>query len=384
MNRRATVVALAVAAGGSVALPAAAESLGVGWEGSFTDARLVDGYEATGAQLVVPVTFEYQGSPGSVITDLTLELQPISSECDALSYTQALQSGDGSGTPGPTSPTQPQPEPDPSAASATATWTFRVDPRCNGVYDLQVVGRADPAGTLQPGDPGTESEPLQLSAVEVSLAAPSPTGVSATVRADRKVEVRWAPPSEWAGGAPPDAFGYRVVRAAGTGAPVTVADDLTLSTLSIVDDSAATAPPGRYRYAVIAMRKDASGDFVLSPPADTSLDIAPPPTAVPAASTTARPTNLGSGARVGSRPRVAAPAPPAPVIDDTFDPELDYSGLETGPEQAIVPDDANLFEVVTEDTVGAGLLVPGAIALCLAVWAGHLRHLARRAAPVAR
>lgn len=383
MSRRAAAVALGVVAGAAVALPAVAEPLGVGWEGSFTDARLVDGYEATGAELVVPVTFEFRGGPGSVITDVTLDLTPTGGDCDSLSFTQALQSGDGAGAaPGPTSPTPPPPSPD--AASATATWTFRVDPRCNGVYDLEVVARADPAGSLEPGDPGTESQPLQLSGVEVSLAAPSPTGVNATVRGDRTVEVRWAPPSGWAGGAPPDAYGYRVVRAAGSGAPVTVADDLTLSTSSIVDDSAATAPPGRYRYAVIAMRKDASGNFLLSPPAETTLDVGPPPAAVPAASTAPRSTNLGGGVRVGSGAGVAVTAPSAPTIPDTFETEIDYSDLESGPEQAIVPDDASLFEVVTEDPVGAGLLVPAAIALCLAVWAGHLRHLAHRATPGSR
>lgn len=363
---------------------AAAEPLGVNWEGRFSDARIVDGYEETGTELVVPVTFEYSGPPGSVISDITLELIPLGGSCDRRSYTQALQDGDGPGTPGTTQPPPPtQPEPSPDEAAATANWTFRVDPRCNGVYDIEVIARADPAGALMPGDPGTESEPLRASSVGLSLAAPSPSGVSAASRADRKVDIRWSTPDAWSGGAPDDAIGYRVLRAAGDGEPVVIADDLTLSTLSVVDDSAASAAPGRYRYAVVAIRRDAAGNPLVSAPGTSILDIAPPATAAPAAASTARSTNLG-GARVG-RARVPAPATvPAPVIDDTFEPELDYSELETGPEEAIVPDDASLFEVVSEDPVGAGLLVPGAVALCLAVWAGHLRHLARRATPTIR
>ena len=385
-RRTALVAALALGAlsGLSGVGPAAAESLGVNWEGSFGDSRIVDGYEETGAELVVPVTFEYSGPPGSVISDVTLELIPLGGDCDRRTYTQALQDGDGPGTPGTTQPPPPtQPEPSPDEPAATANWTFRVDPRCNGIYDIEVVARADPAGALMPGDPGTESEPLRASAAAVSLAAPSPTGVSASARPDRKVDIRWSPPAEWSGGAPDDAIGYRVLRTAGDGEPVVIADDLTLSTTSVVDDTAASAAPGRYRYAVVAVRRDAGGNPLVSAPGTSILDIAPPPAASPAAATTARSTSHG-GARVGRTGVPAQGTAPAPVIDDTFDPELDYSDLETGPEEAIVPDDASLFEVVSEDPVGTGLLVPGAVALCLAVWAGHLRHLARRATPTAR
>ncbi len=72
---------------------------------------------------------------------------------------------------------------------------------------------------------------------------------------------------------------------------------------------------------------------------------------------------------------------PTTEFDAGFDPELDYSDLdvEEGAAEAVPPADASLLDVAIDDPVGEGLLVPGAVALCLAVWAGHLRHLSRRA-----
>jgi hypothetical protein len=149
---------------------------------------------------------------------------------------------------------------------------------------------------------------------------------------------------------------------------------------SIVDPELAAAPDGTYRYRVSATRWGAAstpveGSVVLA----TATTTTAPPAAAPGAG--------GGGSNVGRVPvgrSASAAAPAAPVVteyDPGFDPELDYSELlEEGQEEAIPPADASLLDVA-EDPVGAGVLVPAAVALCLAVWAGHLRHLSRRAAP---
>lgn len=382
MSRRLAVAFGAVAAGAAATVPAQAEPLGAGWEGEFTDPAIEDGYEATGAELVVPVAFEYTGPPGSVITDVTLELTSVDGECDDQAATQTLADGDGDGAD--TAPTTPGPPPSEPSTGPTdsVSWRFAFDPGCNGVYDLIVTARADPPGVMGPDD--VQSNPLVAEDIEVSLAPPSPSGVAAELGADRKVTVRWQAPAAWADSPPTDAVGYRVLRVPAGGDPVVVADDLKLEVTSVVDEALVGAPAGRHRYEVIAIRRNADGNPLLSAPGTAEVDL---PGVTPVTAGGARPavprTSPGAGARVGTtgtgagQPAVAA----APEFDPGFDTEIDYADTELGDEQARVPDDASLFEVVSEDPVGQGMLVPGAVALCLAVWAGHLRHLARRAAP---
>lgn len=383
MTRTGQLAGIGVAAAALLAAaPAArAEDLGFGWEGRFTDDRIEDGYEATGPDLTIPVTFEYSGPPGSVITELTLELEPIADGCDGRSYTQPLDSGSYDDPPEGTTPTTVAPtQPTNPERTASVDWTFRVDPGCNGVYDIAVTGTADPPGSVEPGDPGTESGPLVVEGVRVSLTGEGPTGVTAEQDAGRLVTVRWHAPQSWSDGAPSDAIGFRVQRTASDGTPVVVADELAVGTTSLVDDDLVAAPAGSYRYHVVALRKGASGEPIASEAGETSVQLAPAPTPT-TAGVVAR---SGSGARVGGTVRVGQPAiSPPPEFDPGFDPELDYSDAELGDEQAVPPADAGRFEVSEDPDLSASLLVPGAVALCLAVWAGHLRHLARRAAPPA-
>lgn len=383
---RRAALGLAVAAGGAlvVVVPAWAQDLGVGWEGRINDSSIVDGFEATGAVLRVPVTFEYTGPPGSVIADMTLELSPVDDGCDSRAYVQPLDVGDGdagAGTPG-------SPEPPTTAPSGgesrtvESTWIFRVDPGCNGVYDLAVLATADPAGPAEPGDPGTQSAPLEVDGIRLSLAPPPPGAVDAVLAGDRTVTVRWTAPADWSGpgGPPKDALGYRVLRDVGDGAPVTVAET-GADAASVIDDDLVEAPAGSYRYRVVALRAGASGAPIASEAVEDVVDLAAPPSAT---STSPRPGAGGGsvgGRRVGGRVGQPAVAPPTTEFDPGFAPELDYGDSELGAPEAVPPADANLLEFTNEGPAGAGLLVPFAVALCLAVWAAHLRHLSRRAAP---
>jgi hypothetical protein len=78
-----------------------------------------------------------------------------------------------------------------------------------------------------------------------------------------------------------------------------------------------------------------------------------------------------------SGPTVQATVPPG-IIDERYSGTLDYREAEPGEAATVVPDDAcSLLDFASSP--GSGILVPFAIAECLAVWALHLRHLARRA-----
>lgn len=359
IRARLTAGATAVAGAVLVAGGPAAAQVAVGWSGSWT---LEDGAERTGEQLVVPVTFEYSGS--GVITDVTLELVPVDDRCDSRAYTQHLADGDVD-----------------SPANSTGDrvdWTFSEDPGCNGVYDVRAFATVDPAGPVGPGDPGTESEPLTAEGVQVSLAPPSPTGVAASAARNRIVTVRWSAPAAWSPTAPADARGYRIERIGPDGAPVAVGE-VGADQTSIVDDDLSAAPAGTYRYRVVALRAGATGSPVASAPGESTVEIAAAPAPTTTAARPAPAGRSGGGSTAARSAGRAAVAPPTTEFDPGFSEELDYGDVELGAEEAVAPPDANLFEVVSEDPVGAGVLVPFAVALCLAVWAGHLRHLSRRA-----
>ena len=397
--RRAVAASAAVAVAAVTSLttaPAArGEQLGPGWEGEFVSA---DTYQ-TGTSMILPVRFT--GPPGAPIVRMTLDLRLVSDDdCPPVrSFTDTVGEGDGNGETPTTPTTSPAPPTTPTTDTPSTTppddgnevvHTFSVDPGCNGTYDVAVTATNDPPGPGLPGSPGTTSEELELAGVQVSLAPPSPSGLVAAADADRRVTVRWQVPASWATNPPPrDALGFQVRRLSAAGDDeVVVADGVAPNEATVVDDGLVAAPAGRYLYRVVAVRAGAGGAPVRSAPAETSVELAAPRT------TTGTGTGTGGGATtpgagggstgvvrtpfVPGQPAVSPAVPPEPG----FDPELDYSEAELGAEEAVPPADASLFEV-DEDAAGTGLLVPGAVALCLVVWAGHLRHLARRAAPPA-
>lgn len=384
--------AAAAAAMALVTLPARADDLGRGWEG---DANIPDGYVANGSDFSVRV--EFRGPPGSNITTIRLELIPTGGRCATQSYEGVVGEGDGAGAPEPPPPetpttptstaTTPPPEP---TTNDRAAHTFHVDPGCNGTYRAEAVAITDPPGPTQPSQ-ATQSPPLEINGVVLKLAPGTPTGVVADRAADGSVTVGWSAPSRW--GPPRDAVGYRVARIGPDGAAASVGET-SPTTTSFVDRSAASAAPGTYRYQVTAVRGDGSGDELVSQPAEAAVELAGASTATtgPGGTGTGTGGTGAGGVTTGGRSSGTGPTPfvpglptvtPSTEYDPGFDPELDYSELEEGEEQAVPPADAGLFDV-SERTPGTGLTVPGAVALCLVVWAGHLRHLARRAAPPVR
>jgi hypothetical protein len=89
----------------------------------------------------------------------------------------------------------------------------------------------------------------------------------------------------------------------------------------------------------------------------------------------ARPATGNRGPSVPALPRPTTPT----TLDTGFGETLpfDLDRVE-GPEDPVLPDDG-FASLLYDEEAGAGLLVPGATAAVLAVWAMHLRYLNRLA-----
>ena len=68
------------------------------------------------------------------------------------------------------------------------------------------------------------------------------------------------------------------------------------------------------------------------------------------------------------------------TVDDGFSDQLPYDASEPGEDDPVLPDD-ELASIFTDGAAGRGMAIPVATALVLAVWAFHLRFLARASRP---
>jgi hypothetical protein len=84
---------------------------------------------------------------------------------------------------------------------------------------------------------------------------------------------------------------------------------------------------------------------------------------------------------VGTPSRNFFPPLLAPPADTGFSEELPFGDREPGEQDAALPDDELASGPLSERLPGRGLVVPVATGLVLAVWALHLRFLARAAQP---
>jgi hypothetical protein len=238
---------------------------------------------------------------------------------------------------------------------------------------------------------------------QVAEPAPEVDAPSATVAAARTVEVSWNPLAN----PPKDFRGYTVVRTTADGVTDTIAT-LPPTETSWID---ATPPDegGELTYGVQTRRagsnptdptdevssSGASAQPVEVEPAPVDPTVPGDPTdptdpsdpTVPGdPSTPGGPSNPPpSGGRptaVVRVPRVGTPSrsffPPLLSPPDTFSPELPFDEPEPGEEAAVLPDD---LSTPFAEQAGRGLVIPAAVGLVLAVWAFHLRYLARMARP---
>lgn len=279
---------------------------------------------------------------------------------------------------------------------------------CNGRYAITVTGTLQrrTCGVLGCGSWSTLDTHEVTGSVFIAAPPTSVTTVTTAPGDGRSVLVSWVPPP----GAQPD-LGYRVERISASGTTVTLADITDPTTTSYTDD----APPGEggvTTYRVYTTRPGPGGTVDAAPgtaTADVARDPAyvppdpddPTPTTTPGAGSGGGSGGPGGGSsRTNGRgavrstspgvpsvrvPRVGSPSrslfPPllSPPVDSGFEGELPYEDREPGEAAAELPNDlaAGLADVAP----GRGLAIPMATGLVLAVWAFHLRFLARVGRP---
>lgn len=332
--------------------------------------------------------------PTDVITDLELRLTrvPETSACPSYVEVFHVRDGDGMGDDGGPATSSTTSTTDPSTTTTRAPtrgldqyrFRFTVVPRCNGYYQVSIIGTADRPGPV----PSSVSDPLPMgdptdpdNAVKVGLRSPDVTDVTAAVGADRSVAVSWTPPVGYATSPPPDFAGY--------GVDYSYDDGATWHDAAFTEPTAAAAsfrlrggdPAGDYLVRVRGVRANADGTLdpaIVASGGSTAVTT----TAVGAAPTTPTSSGPSRGGGGGGRSNSGRGVPPRGTAvpqeqDDGYNPYLDYD-REEGDEHAVLPDDASSFLDFVPDSPGAAILVPYAIAQCLAVWAFHLRLLARR------
>jgi hypothetical protein len=294
-----------------------------------------------------------------------------------------------------------------------------IAPPCNGTYGLTISAALQNRSCFQSicGDYRTIDTYDLTGSVAISAPAPD-VDARADVNGGRTVVVSWDEP----GGLPPDFLGYRIQRQSTKGTWTTIATLDAPDAPTSYTDGEPPAAGGATTYRVLTRRAGPDGEVMSSGGSPATANVEPSPDGTGATSdggsgstgdaATGDPGTGGSGGATsggvngaatsgGGRPggRVAAPRigitgaflPPllqprvptvagattATTIDDGFDETLPY---EAGEEDPVLPDD-EMASIVTSEVPGRGMAIPIATALVLAVWAFHLRVLARAARP---
>lgn len=276
---------------------------------------------------------------------------------------------------------------------------------CNGIYTLTATATTTDNNVFFTSETATLDR-------EVAVAAPAPTvtGIEASATsAGRTIALIWHDMLPLA----PDLTGYVIERKINDGdfEPLdTVAfDQLTY------DDSDLPTAKGQATYRVFAVRPAPTGDEI-SP---ASEEVETPFAAAPrkpaggngsdgsggsgsggsdgsGSSTDGSQTGTGRGTSTGGRAAVLPPRvfsgtflPPLlrpaseaiPEPDPGFKESLPYKLAKPGKADRTASNDA-LASISTDAQQGRGMVIPVATALVLAIWAVHLRMLARAARPL--
>lgn len=239
---------------------------------------------------------------------------------------------------------------------------------CNGRFEVTAVVQPEPGAGFT-----TASTSLT-----VARPAGRPATVSATLAEDGSVRLTWGEPN---GGLPPDFAGYRVRRA---GSDSALLDGSSARELT---DHPGLAPGQEAVYEVMSLRDGPDG-VVASAPVTAKVGVPAPEDPV-----VREPVGAGTP-MPGGAPRVARPATgsrgpslpalPRPTTVTTLDTgyaqTLPYDrARQTGAPDPALAGDESASLIFEDGPDGAGLLVPTAAALVLAVWAMHLAYLNRLA-----
>jgi hypothetical protein len=243
---------------------------------------------------------------------------------------------------------------------------FEVTFPCNGVYDATATATLD--------DPLGQQDSIELKSINVAVPPQQPASFLATDTGNHTVELSWTGPND----SPPDLAGYRLSRRDATGATFGVLGTTTPSVFAFTDSNI-PATGGSYFYRIETMRTAPGGTQLASVPVTTgqALVVDATPGSVPG--------NSGGGGGGGSTPADGAPATAPTGGDQHFD-ETTLAADEGEPGAndpvAALPGGDTIQRFAGHD--GAGLVKPFAAALDIAVWAGLLLFLTRRAAGAER
>jgi hypothetical protein len=247
---------------------------------------------------------------------------------------------------------------------------------CNGTYTVGAVIRNDSSPT-----------PTQATTtIRVARPAEPPAQATASRAEDGTVALVWSAPAD---GLPPDFTGYRVLRTVGDVSKRIVDDTLDTDLVDHPD----LQPGQTATYEVMTLRSGPDGTTIASAPATATVELPGPEQPDDTADGEPGGGAADAGSGTGGQPRVARPATgnrgpsvpalPRPTTPTTLDTgfgetlPFDLDRVE-GPEDPVLPDDG-FASLLYDEEAGAGLLVPGATAAVLAVWAMHLRYLNRLA-----
>jgi hypothetical protein len=247
---------------------------------------------------------------------------------------------------------------------------------CNGTYTVGAIIRHD----------ASPSFTQATTTIRVARPAGPPAQAAATRAADGTVALAWSAPRD---GLPPDFAGYRVRRTV-RGVSERIADGTEDTDLV---DHPGLQPGQAATYEVMTLRDGPDGSTIASDPATAVVELPGPEQPSGDDPGGGPPGGAVSGSGTGGAPRVARPTTgargpsmpvlPRPTTPTTFD--TGFGGTlpfdldrEEGPADPVLPDEG-FASLLYDDEAGAGLLVPGATAAVLAVWAMHLRYLNRLA-----
>jgi hypothetical protein len=241
---------------------------------------------------------------------------------------------------------------------------FKVAFRCNGVYDATATATLD-----QP----VPTHDLKLYDINIAIPPQPPRNFLATDNGNRTVTLTWSPPSD----APPDLAGYRLSRKDAGGSSFGALGTATPAVNSY-DDANIPAAGGSYVYRIETLRK---ASVSTNPPLVSAPITTNDVLVVGGASATVPKTSGGSasGGGGGGRGYDQIPGgathfdPPSTLVADEGEP---------GHGDLALPGAGTIQRFAGRE--GAGLIKPFAAALDLAVWAGLLLFLTRRAASAAR
>ncbi|MGI8663069.1 MAG: hypothetical protein ACR2LQ_07635 [Acidimicrobiales bacterium] len=259
-------------------------------------------------------------------------------------------------------------------------FTIDLAPECNGTYTLAAYGTVD-------SDPFVDADtsPTHTATVDVKRPAPEVSGVAASAgTATRSVVVSWdsiAGPGDM----PKDLTGFIVSRTDQAGHTTTFAPVTDPSSTSFADTSVPAAG-GTFTYAVSATRFNVEPSAA-SPAAVIKLDKAAdsPSTTAPGDGTAVAPGTgaattpgaaTGGARRSGAATRGGATASTQPGEPDPgFESDLPYEA-EPGAVASALPSGGSEGGI---NVAGAGILIPFAVALVLAVWGMHVLYVTKSA-----